>query len=296
MVQTPVDVTTWNLFDEDALPFFFNRVNESFRLQLHRHDFMELAYIDEGSGFHYVENDVMQVAKNDLFILPIGVSHVFRPTSSKPNHPLIVYNCIFKPERLSEEFAAFPGMASLSEALALLQIQPGRSALWHRLKDHDGQIGAWFQLAYREYTQRKPGFIVRLYSLFLELAVLLERHLQGVVKTADSLQEANDSLDTAVEYIDLHFTEPITAGHLAEACRMSERHFHRLFKSRLGCTFTSYVQTKRIEKSCGLLAHTRLSVQEIVQQVGYQDMKYFLAIFKKKTGFTPRDYRRLNTL
>ncbi|MBW7459294.1 helix-turn-helix domain-containing protein [Paenibacillus sepulcri] len=296
MVQTPIDLTPWTLFEEDALPFFFNRVSESFRLQLHQHDFMELAYIDEGSGFHYVEEDVMQVAKNDLFILPIGVSHVFRPTSPQPNHPLIVYNCIFRPERLAEELASFPGIGSLAAAMQLLRIQPGGGSIWHRLRDHDGQIGAWFQLAYREYMQRRPGYIARLYSLFLELAVMLERHLQGEGHSADLARGMNDSLNMAVQYMDLHFAEPLTARQLAEACRMSERHFHRLFKSQLGCTFTSYVQNKRIEKSCSLLAHTRQSIQEIVQQVGYQDMKYFLIIFKKKTGFTPSEYRRLNAL
>ncbi|MCQ6557730.1 AraC family transcriptional regulator [Paenibacillus mendelii] len=295
MIQTPVDLTSWSVFDEASLPFFFNRVSESFHLQLHRHDFMELAYVAEGSGFHYIDECILPVAKGDWFIVPLGTSHVFRPTSTGPSHPLIVYNCIFQPDRLAAELSFMPSAASLTHAMRLLQLTPDSEHGWHQLKDRDGQYGDWFRLAEREYMQRKPGFVPRLYGLFIELAVMLERQLAGDAgKSADHSFAASDSLDEAIRYIDRLIMEPITASTIASAFQMSERHFHRVFKRQMGMTFTTYIQNKRIEKSCRLLLTTQLPIQDIAQQVGYQDKKFFLSVFKKKTGLAPRDYRRQN--
>ncbi|UVI32677.1 AraC family transcriptional regulator [Paenibacillus spongiae] len=295
MIQTPIDLTQWSEFDENSLPFFFNRVSESFHLQMHRHDFMELAYVAEGSGFHYIGGKVIPVAKGDWFIVPLGTSHVFRPASTRPDHPLIVYNCTFQPDRLAAELTAMPGAGTLNHALRLLQLSPDAEHNWHQLKDRDGQVGDWFHLAVREYLQRRPGFVPRLYGLFIELAVMLERQLAGDAgRTADHSSTASDSLDEAIRYIDRMFAEPITVTAIAGAFKISERHFHRVFKQQMGLTFTAYIQNKRIEKSCELLMTTKQPIQDIAQQVGYQDKKFFLAVFKKNTGLAPRDYRRLN--
>ncbi|MFD0710308.1 helix-turn-helix domain-containing protein [Paenibacillus sp. GCM10027626] len=295
MVQKHIDLTTWTNLDEESLPFYFNRATESFHLLQHRHDFMELAYVAEGSGFHYIDDQIIPVSKGDWFILPLGVSHVFRPTGVRPSHPLIVNNCTFKPERLFEELSSIPGATSLQYALHLLQLTPNIEPVWQHLRDPDGRYGDWFRLCQHEYTQRKPGFAARLYSMFIELAVMLERQRPTIESSQGKrTAAAAGSLEAAIHHIDRHFTEPLHVKEIAAHFQMSERHFHRLFKQQIGLTFSAYLQTKRIEQSCRLLLTTKLPVQEISQQVGYQDKKFFLALFKKITGHTPRQFRHLN--
>jgi len=298
MVQKPIDFTPWTSFQENALPFYFNRVSEDFHLQQHQHDFMELAYVAEGGGFHYINDQIIPVSKGDWFILPLGVSHVFRPTGVRPDHPLIVYNCIFRAEILAAELATIPGASALQHALRILQLSPGIEPLWQQLRDPDGRYGEWFLLAQLEYQQRKPGFVARLYSMFIELAVMLERQKDSTSRAdAAVLTSETDPfrIDAIMAQINLSFTEPLQVKGMAAAQKMSERHFHRLFKQHTGMTFTAYIQRKRIEKSCELLTFTRMPVQEIAVEAGYQDKKFFLALFKKITGLTPREYRRVNT-
>ena len=54
-----------------------------------------------------------------------------------------------------------------------------------------------------------------------------------------------------------------------------------------------YLTELRINKSKELLCSDTLSVQDVAEQVGYRDLKYFSRLFKKTTGVSPSDYKKL---
>ena len=54
-----------------------------------------------------------------------------------------------------------------------------------------------------------------------------------------------------------------------------------------------YLTELRISKSKELLCADELSVQDVAEQVGYRDLKYFSRLFKKLTGVSPSDYKKL---
>ena len=294
----PVSITPGTLFFKDDLPFYINRSEESFRLEFHAHDFMEIAYIDEGAGFHYVNDERLPVSKGDLFLLPIGVSHVFRPKSARPEQPLVVYNCIYKQEEVAAALASMPGFGELARASRLLQLTPSSDDSEHAprfLRDRTGVFGELLRAMHLELAQRRVGYVARLYALFAELAVALERHSEPDAATPSLLREGDaDPIQEAIRVADASFAEPPTAAALAERLNVSARHFHRLFRAATGRTFIDYVQQRRIERACEWLAGTRWTVQDIAGRVGYQDTKFFQRLFKKKTGHSPREYRRLH--
>jgi AraC family L-rhamnose operon transcriptional activator RhaR len=80
-------------------------------------------------------------------------------------------------------------------------------------------------------------------------------------------------------------------GEIAAQLGMSGRHFQRSFKKLTGMTFLESIQNIRIDQSCQLLLSTTDKISHIAAVVGYQDIKYFNALFKKKTGVAPRQYR-----
>lgn len=281
-------------FFTDTLPFYFNRAEETFDLQMHSHRFVEIVLVNDGEGFHFIDDEVVRVAKNDLFLLPAGARHVFRPSHTGSRRPLTVYNCLYEPSKLRFCLEHLPGFEELGRSKLFLfgedtAAPPGPG--WLHLRDDDGQWITWFRTAYREFTERAPGYLIQLYSLFIELAVILERHLvRG--ESAPAAAPDNRVMEEVVRRINMSFHHPITARNLAAATHLSERHFHRLFRQYTGCTFNDYVQKKRIEMSCELLASTRLPVQEIIRAVGYADRKHFLFLFKQSTGVSPTLYRR----
>ena len=97
----------------------------------------------------------------------------------------------------------------------------------------------------------------------------------------------------AKTYIDEHFTEPITLDEVADIVGYSSSYFSSIFKDRVGMNFTDYVFEKRMEEAKLQLRDTTLTLTKICENVGYTDVKHFNKGFKKHTGITPTDYRKL---
>ena len=64
-----------------------------------------------------------------------------------------------------------------------------------------------------------------------------------------------------------------------------------MFKKAVGTNFVDYLTRVRIERAKELLCCTSLQVSEIADQVGFRDYRYFSQIFKKYTGYTPREFQ-----
>lgn len=63
------------------------------------------------------------------------------------------------------------------------------------------------------------------------------------------------------------------------------------FKRETGKTITKHIQETRIEKAITLLTTTDLSIQEISESVGINDLSWFSKLFKKIVGVSPTQYR-----
>ncbi|MFC9414269.1 bifunctional transcriptional activator/DNA repair enzyme AdaA [Bacillus mobilis] len=97
-------------------------------------------------------------------------------------------------------------------------------------------------------------------------------------------------------YIEKHFDELLTLDTLAEMCHGSPFHLQRTFKKMTGISPIEYIQHFRIVKAAEQLLQTNQSIKEISTAVGIENPEYFATLFKKKTGFTPTEYRKKNEM
>lgn len=80
---------------------------------------------------------------------------------------------------------------------------------------------------------------------------------------------------------------------IAKQFGMSQRSFTRRFKLATGVRATQYWQKLRIEAAKELLSTSNLSIQEIADQVGYQDQGNLTRLFKQDLNLTPKEYRAM---
>lgn len=110
-----------------------------------------------------------------------------------------------------------------------------------------------------------------------------------------ALQARRYHADTTImqlqEWLDQHYGQPVTLQTLAALSGLTERSLIRRFKAATGDTPTSYLQLLRIESARQYLEQSRLSVDEITQRVGYEDVSSFSRLFRKHTGLAPGAYR-----
>jgi len=87
------------------------------------------------------------------------------------------------------------------------------------------------------------------------------------------------------------FREGIAMDTLADSVRISPRTFLRRFKAATGRLPGAYLQAVRVESAKAMLERERTSVQSVASAVGYDDVSFFRALFKRETGMTPAEYR-----
>lgn len=272
-------------FFEPGVPFYVNRVSESFDMLEHSHEFVELTYVSEGSGVHYIGGEAWPAEQGSLFLIPVGLSHVFRPKTPRKDRQLVVYNCIFPADYLRELETAFPRDREVFAAF----LEPDMP--WLEIKDQSGEYHALFRELYREYAGRSPGWLLLLTSLLVRVLTGLYRHKLQLdppsVKRQGSL-----TIDESIAYMERHFASDLRLGELAVQASLSPRHFSRLFARQTGMSFTAYLQGIRMDAACRMLLESDGSVSEIAARAGYSDLKFFHRLFKQKTGLTPRQYRQ----
>ncbi len=112
-------------------------------------------------------------------------------------------------------------------------------------------------------------------------------------QAGDELQISNETVKKITDYIDASFTEDIMLGSLSKKFNLSLGYLSGLIKKETGKTYTDYVVGKRLQLAKQLLNDSSLSIQEIVERVGYKDYFHFNKLFKKHYGITPSKYRKI---
>jgi len=276
------------MYLSQEVPVYVNRISESFHLEQHRHEFIELNYVSEGKGFHYIEGNRIPVVKGDLFFLPVGVSHVFRPTTPTPEEGrLIVYNCLF-----NETFAMAISrcLDSDHEFNRIVNLQyPDQT--WFHIHDLEGGLQQSFNSMFEEFQQRRSNYILLLQVEIIRLLIHMKRIQDNPLGTSYMPKEAFSSIDMIANRIRRQPKEVLTRKQYAVEIGISERHFQRLFKERFSMTFLEFVHKSRIELSCELLRTTTEKISSIAQQSGYKDIKFYNQLFKRLTGLSSHTYR-----
>ena len=101
-------------------------------------------------------------------------------------------------------------------------------------------------------------------------------------------------LQKALEFIEQNFSGNITVDQLAAVCQMSLPRFYPKFKAEFGITPVEYINQYRITRSIVLLMNSNITVEDVSEQVGFESASYFRRVFKKTTGCSPRDFRKIS--
>ena len=101
----------------------------------------------------------------------------------------------------------------------------------------------------------------------------------------------DEPIKQAQTFIENNVTERISVEELAIKFAIGKRHFERRFKKATNNTPIEYIQRVKIEAAKKMFESTRKNVNEVMYDVGYNDIKAFRTVFKKITGLSPVEYR-----
>ncbi|MEK4351013.1 response regulator [Paenibacillus sp. FSL R5-0475] len=100
------------------------------------------------------------------------------------------------------------------------------------------------------------------------------------------------AIDIALQYVKEHYYEDLTLEKIASVVFLNPVYFSQLFKQKTGQGYKEYVTSLRLEQAKLLLVNSKLKVAEIAERIGYQDMRHFTQMFRKRFLVTPTEYRQ----
>ena len=96
-----------------------------------------------------------------------------------------------------------------------------------------------------------------------------------------------------IEYVSEHYHQKIIMSDLVEVCKQSATSLHQSFKKETGYTFNQFLNLYRVQLIISEIIKDELPINEIAFSHGYSDMKYFYEVFKKITGYSPSEIKRI---
>lgn len=112
--------------------------------------------------------------------------------------------------------------------------------------------------------------------------------LQRIEERETRLPAKFRRLQPAMAELEAHLEGNDRVGHYATLCGMSEAGFRRLFREYIGCSPVEYRNTLRLERARTLLQSGEYNVSEAAEQVGFANLSFFIRLYKKKFGYTPK--------
>ena len=135
--------------------------------------------------------------------------------------------------------------------------------------------------------------MLRLHSIICSIYYMLTRYFsEEKAEVPEHRQMQRCSIQDVIEYINVHYTEPLRLRDVAEAFNVSGEHLSRLFRKELNLTFKEYLYSVRMTYACKLLSYSDKSLLEVAMDAGFPDLRAFSQQFDRAYHTTPKEYRR----
>lgn len=254
-----------------------------YRNYVEAHDFWELCYVISGEITLFLEENGLSVTSGQLALIPPNKRHSY--LSQYGNKSKVFVICF----------------DSFSQALMPISGNP--------FSPDDVQLACMEKILEESATtfcMNESGHLDVLpapcfggqQALMLQLEYLLitlVRRMSGE-RNSDIVFFSDENFYADLAKVILRFLrenldKKLTLDDICSKFSYSRSFLCKTFKEQTGETLITCLNRLKIEEAKRLLKETSLTVTDISASLGFREVKYFDAIFKKQTGFTPLAYR-----
>ncbi|MDD4527488.1 MAG: response regulator transcription factor [Candidatus Margulisbacteria bacterium] len=122
---------------------------------------------------------------------------------------------------------------------------------------------------------------------------LIKKLIETKIETMDVKNgKIEDKIQRVMNFAERNVNKMVNLEDVAKLVYMSPKYLSRVFKQYTGMNFSRYKINIKIKHSKKLLENKGLSVEQISDNLGYENSESFIRIFKKYTKMTPTQYRK----
>lgn len=231
----------------------------------HAHDFYELNFMTRGNTKMKLNEKIIEYDSYDFVLIPPRIRHILYESDYDIFDNYVIWFELLDRKLLLED-----------------QII--------KLHDYDGAVQFLCAEIYKSYM--KTGMAdAGLLGIYLE-AVLWHMKKGLILGTGQASCNDEDMVDEAIKFINVNITNArLSVEMIARKLNVSEEHFSRMFKKKIGLPPVKYINEVKIAEAKRMLAKTQVPIKEIAARLYYSDQFYFSQQFKRITGYSPSEYR-----
>lgn len=254
----------------------------------HRHNYVELVYMCKGNTTHILnDKDTIVLTEGDLLFLNQNATQEILPA----NEGDIAINFIILPEFFDRSISMIEQENVLRDFL--LHALSGGTSMYSYLHVSAKEIPPvlnllenmiWTifsdQINTNTIQQTTMGLLLMNLSQFAEK---INAALPG--------QYEQTLVFKVLQYIETHYRTG-TLSEISAQIKQPTYYVSRLLKKHMNKNFKELLQERKLQQAAYLLKQSSLSVEQILEAIGYDNSSYFYNRFREKYGCSPRAYRQ----
>lgn len=253
---------------------------------LHRHNYIEVLYVCEGSLTNIIDGKKVAVNKGELLFLNQFTKHEILPAGEDD----IAINFMVLPEFFDVAYSMAGNNNVLADFLVnvLRQDEERGEYLYFKVSEVLQIQNLLENIIYSLVTGRGEQNRINQTTMGLIFLYLIDS-VQFVEMRVPNQYENMISM-TTLDYIEQKY-RTATLTELCEILHLPMHVLSKMIKKTTGFNFKELLQRKRLSKAAELMCDTDLPVSDIIAAVGYENNSYFHRVFKERYHTTPRAFR-----
>lgn len=250
--------------------------------------FTRIYCVTKGEAWLHLPTAIQKLQPGHLYIVPAYTLHSYECSGVFEHYYLHVFEGFKKEADILErydlptEVVAQEGDERLMEAMCRrhpeAQLPSSNPEAYDNTMTFNDYVRRYNDMPLHEKMQLRGATLILL-SRFMEHAK--EKHW---------IQDKR--MMAVLTHIHQFIYEDINIDHLAEIACLTRFYFIRTFTQELGMSPLQYINRKKVERAQVLLLTEDMTVKELAYTLGFSDHSYFIRLFRKITGRTPKEYRK----
>lgn len=249
----------------------------------HIHDAIELLYVTKGDFDVWCDNRTAYVKAGDILLFRSNAIHRTVARDQSENFywvlkisPRLIINFLPKDK--------------ITDSLLRLSVNRDDDKFhWSADELSESEMRYGFEKLANEYLNQSSTseFAMRIAAAQVVLGVL-----RGETDRVAESSPLSELMYKAVVYINNNYAEDISAESVSEHFGLSYSYFSRSFKRVIGSSFRAYLNNVRINHAEQLIMNTSKSITEISELCGFENLSYFISVYRSLKGVTPLQSKR----
>ncbi len=245
--------------------------------KLGKHYNYEVQYVLNGkSEYEFAENKFIKLNKGQFLIIPPDTYH--RIVYETNDFKKFMFSYTLKPKE--------------TENTNFYQI--AEAAVYNNIKAYNDNkdIRNMVDKIIRTFTEKPPEYMNVVFFFTMSLIIELLQIIAGNNEFEVSHKFNDTRINKAIKYIEESITENITVSDVAKHIHLSPKQLTRIFESTLLVSPGNYIKKYKAKYIRKLLMDINLSLSEISEIMGYNDVSALIRFYKNATGDTPYNFRK----